>query len=328
MSMKQEIGTLKVFSRALCVAVLCHAAYAASADVYPGKAIKLVVPYPAGGSTDVTARVIADNLRPELGRSVVIDNKPGAGANIGAEFVAKSAPDGYTLLMATSTHVTNMSLYKSLPYDFVRDLAPVTQTAFIPNLLVVNPQVPATNLAEFIKYVKGGGKVNYGSAGNGSSQHLSGALFNSMVGGNMVHVAYKGGAPATTDVVAGQIEAVFAPLVEVISFVKAGKLNALGITTKKRSPVLPDVPTIGEVLPGYEIALWNGVLTPTGTPPEIVNKLNAAIVKVLKQPDVRKRLAEQGSEPVGNTPSEFKQFISTETEKWKALVKLSGAQAE
>lgn len=319
---------LKVASRALCAALLCHAAYAVSADDYPNKAIKLVVPYPAGGSTDVTARVIADNLRPELGRSVVIDNKPGAGANIGAEFVAKSTPDGYTLLMATSTHVTNMSLYKNLPYDFVRDLAPVTQTAFIPNLLVVNPQVPAANLGDFIKYVKSGSKVNYGSAGSGSSQHLSGALFNSMVGGNMVHVPYKGGAPATTDVVAGQIQAVFAPLVEVVSFVKAGKLKALGITTKKRSPVLPDVPAIGEMLPGYEIALWNGVLAPAGTPSEIVNKLHAAIMKVLKQPDVRKRLAEQGSEPVGNTPVEFKRFIGTETEKWKSLVKLSGAQAE
>ncbi|HSQ05949.1 MAG TPA: tripartite tricarboxylate transporter substrate binding protein [Burkholderiales bacterium] len=319
---------LKIASRALCAALLCHAAYALSADVYPSRVIKLVVPYPAGGSTDVTARVIADSLRPELGRAAVIDNKPGAGANIGADFVAKSAPDGYTLLMATSTHATNMSLYKSLPYDFVRDLAPVTQTAFIPNLLVVNPQVPATTLAAFIKYVKGGAKVNYGSAGNGSSQHLSGALFNSMVGGEMVHVAYKGGAPATTDVVAGQIQAVFAPLVEVIAFVKAGKLNALGITTKKRSPVLPDVPTIGEVLPGYEIALWNGVLAPAGTPAEVVNKLNAAIVKVLKQPDVRKRLAEQGSDPVGNSPTEFRQFIGTEVEKWKTLVKLSGAQAE
>jgi tripartite-type tricarboxylate transporter receptor subunit TctC len=189
--------------------------------------------------------------------------------------------------------------------------------------------VPATDLAAFIKYVKAGAvKINYGSAGNGSSQHLSGALFNSMIGGNMEHVAYKGGAPATTDVVAGQIEVLFAPLVEVLSFIESGKVKALGITTKKRSPLLPELPAIGEALPGYEVALWNGILAPTGTAPETVTKLNAAIVKVLGQPDLKKRLAEVGSEPVGSSPAEFKQFIGTEIDKWKTLMKISGAQAE
>jgi tripartite-type tricarboxylate transporter receptor subunit TctC len=301
----------------------------ACADNWPSKPVKLVVPYPPGGSTDITARVVADNLRPLLGQPVVIDNRPGAAGNIGAEVVAKSAPDGYTLLMATSTHATNPSLYKSLPYDFVQDLAPVSQVAFIPNLLVVNPKVPTANLAEFIAYVKDGtNTVNYGSAGNGSSQHLSGALFNSMVSGNMQHVPYKGGAPATADLLAGQIQAVFAPLVEVLSHVKAGKVTALGITTRKRSPLLPDVPAISEVLPGYEVALWNGILAPAKTPAEAVNRLNEAIVKVLQQPEVRARLADQGSEPVGSSPGEFRQFIQAETEKWKTLVKLSGARAE
>jgi tripartite-type tricarboxylate transporter receptor subunit TctC len=238
-------------------------------------------------------------------------------------------PDGYTLLMATSTHATNPSLYKSLPYDFVQDFAPVSQVTFIPNLLVVNSRIPAASLVEFIAYVKSGSNtVNYGSAGNGSSQHLSAALFNSMVGGNMVHVPYKGGAPATADLLAGQIQAVFAPLVEVISHVKAGKLTALGITTRKRSPLLPDVPAINEVLPGYEVALWNGILAPAKCPPDVVQKLNEAIVKVLNQPEVKGKLAEQGSEPVGSSPGEFRQFIEAETETWKALVKLSGARAE
>jgi len=260
---------------------------------------------------------------------VVIDNRPGAAGNIGADAVAKSAPDGYTLLMATSTHATNPSLYRKLPYDFVQDFSPVAQVAFIPNLLVVGPSVPTATLAEFIAYVKDGKHaVNYGSAGNGSSQHLSAALFNSMVGGSMVHVPYKGGAPATADLLAGQIQAIFAPLVEVLSHVKAGKLTALGITTRKRSPLLPDVPAIGEVLPGYEVALWNGILAPAKTPAEIVNRLNEAIVKVLNQPDIRGRLAEQGSEPVGSSPAEFRRFIEAETEKWKTLVKLSGARVE
>jgi tripartite-type tricarboxylate transporter receptor subunit TctC len=319
-------GIGKTICGALLLAML---AGPASADNWPSKPIRLVVPYPPGGSTDITARVVADNLRPLLGQPVVVDNRPGAAGNIGAEVVAKSAPDGYTLLMATSTHATNPSLYKSLPYDFVQDFAPVSQVTFIPNLLVVNPTIPTANLAEFIAYVKRGrNAVNYGSAGNGSSQHLSGALFNSMVGGKMVHVPYKGGAPATADLLAGQIQAVFAPLVEVISHVKAGKLTALGITTRKRSPLLPEVPAINEVLPGYEVALWNGILAPARCPPDVVQKLNEAIVKVLNQPEVKGKLAEQGSEPVGNSPGEFRQFIEAETEKWKVLVELSGARTE
>ena len=312
-----------------CAVLLAQAAFPAFADTWPSRPIKLVVPYPPGGSTDVTARVIAESLRPLLGQPVIIDNRPGAGGNIGAEAVAKSAPDGYTFLMATSTHVTNMSLYKNLPYDFVQDLAPVSQTAFIPNVLVVGTNLPVGNLAEFIAYVKSGKyPVNYGTAGNGSSQHLSSALFNSMVQGNMVHVPYKGGAPATADLLAGQIQAYFGPLVEVLPHIRGGKVKALGITTKKRSPVLPDVPTIAESLPGYEVALWNAILAPAKTPADIVNKLNEAIVKVLNQADVKARFAEQGSEPVGSSPAEFKQFIAAEVGKWKELVRISGAKIE
>lgn len=320
----------KSFIKAIGYALLLlQVAFPVFADTWPSRPIKLVVPYPPGGSTDVTARVIAENLRPLLGQSVVIDNRPGAGGNIGADAVAKSAPDGYTFLMATSTHVTNMSLYKNLPYDFVQDLMPVSQTAFIPNVLVVGPNLPVSNLAEFIAYVKSGKyALNYGTAGNGSSQHLSSALFNSMVGGNMMHVPYKGGAPATADLLAGQIQVYFGPLVEVLPHIRGGKVKALGITTRKRSPLLPDVPAIGEVLPGYEVALWNGILAPARTPADIVNKLNEAIVKVLNQPEVRARLAEQGSEPVGNSPAEFKQFIAAEVDKWRSLVRISGAKVE
>ncbi len=322
--MHRSLG--KAISGALVCALF---ALPALAQTWPAKPVRLVVPYPPGGSTDITARVVAENLRPFLGQPVIIDNRPGAAGNIGADAVAKSAPDGYTLLMATSTHATNPSLYKSLPYDFVRDFSPVSQVAFIPNLLVVNPQMPTRTLAEFIAYVQGPEhKVNYGSAGNGSSQHLSGALFNSMVKGNMSHVPYKGGAPATADLLAGQIQCVFAPLVEVLSHVKAHKLVALGITTRSRSPMLPDVPAVGEALPGYEVALWNGVLAPAKTPPEIVNRLHEAIVKVLSEPEVKARLGEQGSEPVGSSPAEFRQFIQAETEKWKTLVKISGARVE
>ena len=301
----------------------------AFADTWPTRPIRLVVPYAPGGSSDVTARVIAENLRPLLGQTVVVDNRPGAGGNIGAEAVAKAAPDGYTLLMATSTHVTNMSLYRNLPHDFVQDFAPVSQITFIPNVLVVGTSVPVNNLAEFIAYVKSGKyQVNYGTAGSGSSQHLSSALFNSMIAGDMVHVPYKGGAPATADLLAGQIQVLFAPLVEVLPHIKGGKVKALGITTKKRSPLLPEVPTIGEALPGYEIALWNAIMVPAKTPADIVNKLNEAIVKVLSLPEVKARLAEQGSEPVGNSPAEFKQFIAGEVGKWKELVRISGAKME
>lgn len=322
---------LKLFFQAIfCVALLIQAALAISADTWPSRVIKLVVTFSPGGSTDVTARLIAEKLRPELGQSVIVDNKPGAAGNIGADYVAKSAPDGYTLLMATSTHVTNQSLYKSLPYDFVRDLAPVSRIAFIPSVLVVNPNyIQVSSLPEFIKYVKdskGKHKLNYGSGGNGSIGHLSTALFNSMVGADMEQVAYKGGAPATAALLGGEVQVLFGPLVEVLSFVETGKLKALGITNKKRSPMLPDVPAIGEVLPGYEVALWNGILVPAGTPIDIVKNLNAMIVKVLSQPDLIKGLAGQGSEPAGNSPIEFRQFIATEMEKWRALVKTSGAQ--
>lgn len=308
--------------------ILMGAAQAQTA--WPVKPIKIVVGYAPGGSTDVTARIIAQALSERLGQPVIIENRPGAAGNIAADATAKADPDGYTLTLATSsTMAANPSLYKSLPFDTQADFAPITLTAFIPNLMVVHPSVPAKNLAEFIAYAKSNpGQLNFGSAGNGSSQHLSGELFNSLAGVRMMHVAYRGGAPAVNDLLGGQIHAIFAPLVEVIEQVRADKLRALGITTVKRSPLLPQVPTIAETLPGYEIRLWNGLLAPAKTPPEIIDRINRAAIDALRSEEVKAKLAEQGSEPVGNTPAEFKAFIGTELSKWKRLVEISGATAQ
>lgn len=319
------------FLKAFCLAALLAAGAIApsSADPWPTRPIKLIVPFAAGGSTDLTARLVAEQLRNVLGQPVVVENRVGGAANIGALAVAKADPDGYTLLMATSTHVTNMSLFKNLQYDFVRDFAPVSQIAFIPNVLVVTPQVPAANLADFIAYAKSGRHtLSYGSAGHGSSQHLSGSLFNYMIDGKILHVPYKGGSQATQDLIAGQIQLTFGPMVEVIEFIRSGHIKALGVTTLARSPLLPDVPAINEALPGYEVALWNGILAPAKTPPDIVQKLGDAIARVVRQPEMKAKLLEQGSDPVGNTPDQFAKFIASEVGKWDRLVKLSGAQIE
>lgn len=329
-------GTTFYLTGAMCAAVLSgQPAPAIAAESWPANPLKLVVTFPPGGSTDVTARLVADKLRADLGRPVIVDNKAGAGGNIGADFVAKAAPDGYTILMATSSHVTNRTLYKSLPYDFVQDLAPVSRVAFIPNMLVVNPSnIRVNTLAEFIKYVKDTGnpsnkaRLNYGTGGNGTSHHLATALFSSMVGVEMEHVPYKGGAPAAAALLGGQVQVLFAPLVEVQGFVEAGKLKGLGVTTRNRSPLYPDVPAIGEVLPGYEVALWNGIMLPAGAPADVVTKLNAAIVKVLAQADIKQRFAEQGSDPAPNSPAEFRQFIAGELGKWAKLVQISGAKVD
>jgi tripartite-type tricarboxylate transporter receptor subunit TctC len=317
------------FSLALALALMLLGP-AQAQTAWPAKPIRLIVGFAAGGSTDVTARIIAQALSDRLGQPVVVENRGGAGGNIGADAVAKADPDGYTLLMATSsTFAANPNLYKTLPFDVQKDFAPITVTAFIPNLLVVNPSVPANNVADFIAYLKANpDKLNFASAGNGTSQHLSGELFNSLAGVRMMHVAYRGGAPAVSDLLGGQVQVIFAPLVEVIQQVRAEKLKALGITTAKRSPLLPEVPTILESLPGYEVALWNGLLAPAKTPPEIIDKVNRATIDALRSPEVKSKLAEQGSEPVGNTPAEFKAFIDSELVKWRKLVEISGATVQ
>ena len=320
----------RLFSLALTLGAVLLAIAAQAQTPWPTKPIKILVGYAAGGSTDVTARIIAQALSERLGQPVIIENRPGAAGNIAAEAAAKADPDGYTLNMSTSsTFATNPSLYKTLPFNVQTDFEPIALTAFIPNLLVVNPAVPANNVAELIAYLKANpDKVNFGSSGNGSSQHISAALFNALAGVQMAHISYRGGAPAVTDLLSGQVQVIFAPLVEVLQHVRAEKLRALGITTVKRSSLLPDVPTIAETLPGYEVRLWNGLLAPAKTPPDIIDRINRATTDALRSNEVKAKLAEQGSEPVGNSPAEFKAFIDAELVKWKKLVEISGATAQ
>ncbi len=320
----------RLFSLALTLAMALTAAAAHAQTAWPTKPIRMLVGFAAGGSTDVTARLIAQALSERLGQPVIVENRGGAGGNIAAEAAAKADPDGYTLLMSTSTtFATNPNLYKSLPFNVQTDFAPVTLTAFIPTLLVVHPSVPANNVAELVAYLKANpGKLNFGSAGNGSSQHIAGELFNSLSGGRMMHIAYRGGALAVNDLLGGQLQVIFAPLVEVLQLVRSEKVKALGVTTVKRSPLLPEVAPIAETLPGYEIALWNGLVAPAKTPPEIIDRINKATIDALRSPELKAKLAEQGSEPVGNTPAEFKAFIDSELIKWRKLVEISGASVQ
>jgi tripartite-type tricarboxylate transporter receptor subunit TctC len=321
---------LKILTIAIgCVLLMTQVASPAFAQAWPSRPVRMVVPFVAGGSTDLTARVLAENLRPVLGQTVVIDNRPGAAGTIAGDTVAKATPNGYTFLVASATLLANQSLYKNLPYDFIADLAPVVQTHSSTNVLVVNAKVPVRNTPEFIAYVKSGKyRVNYGTAGHGSSQHLAGALFNHMVGGNMVMVPYKGGAPAVTDLVAGAIESVFAPLIEALPFIKSGAIKPLAVCGVKRSPLLPDVPIMADFLPGYQSTSWGGIMAPAKTPPDIVSKMNAAVVKVLNQPSVRTHFAEGDKEPVGSSPAEFKKFIATEAVRLREQVRISGAKMD
>jgi len=301
----------------------------AQVPTYPNKSITLVVPFAPGGSTDITARLIAEHLSKRLGQQVVAENRAGAGGNIGANVVAQAAPDGYTLLMATSSLVANISLYKSLPYDLRKDLEPISRIAMIPNVLVIGSDSNINTLNEFIAAAKAAKPpFNYGSAGSGSSQHLAGALFANTIKIEMGHIPYKGGAPALVDLMGGRLDAVFAPLVEVLPFVQGKKLKALAVTTPARSFALPDVPTVAETFPGFDITLWNSIMTRSGTPPEIIAKLHQAIQDVLVQPEVLQTLRTQGSNPSGNTPSELRALIAQEVPKWEEIIKLSGAETQ
>lgn len=326
--MTRSTSWMQALSLGLAALTAALLPLAASAQAWPSKPVTLVVPFAPGGSTDVTGRMLAAKLKNEIGQTVLVENKGGAGGNLGADFAARAQPDGHTIFLATSTHATNVTLYKKISYDLTRDLVPVSQVAFIPNLLVVNAALPVNNLAEFLAYARNPkNNVRYGSAGNGSSLHIAGALFNSMAGAHMQHIPYKGSGPAIVDLLGGQIEAVFSPLVDVVPHVKSGKFKAIGITTKSRSPVFPDVPAINEQLPGYEVTLWNGILVPANTPQDIVDKLNAALNRVLTQPDTKRLLAEQGSDPAPGTQAQFRDFIAAEIVRWRKLVEISGATA-
>ncbi len=308
--------------QALAVAATL-ASGAAMAQAWPSKPISLIVPFPAGGTTDVLARALAEKLQQSLGQPVIVESKPGAGATLGADYVVKSKPDGYTLLVGAVHHTIASSVYKKLPYDFQKDLAPITTIALVPNVLVVNAATPVKNVAELVALLKSqAGKHNYGSNGNGTAQHLIGTQFENMTGTEFAHIPYKGSGPLATDLLGGQITMSFDTVTPVLPHIKAGKLRALAVTTAKRSSALPDVPTLDEAgLKGFNIGTWFGVLAPAATPKDIVARLNTEMVKIIQSPEFRKRMGEIGAEPIGDSTDHMAAQIKSETEKFAKLVK-------
>ena len=313
------------------VIIVAAGAGAVQAQSYPSKSIRFVVPYAPGGSTDIVARILAQKLSDAMGQQVVVDNRPGAGGSIGADVVAKSPPDGYTMVTAvTGIMAINQFLYRKLPFDPEKDLAPVTQVGSLPLILVVHPSLPAKNVREFIAIAKAKpGQLNYGSSGVGTATHMTTELFKSMAGVDLVHIPYKGSGQVMGDVIGGQLALIFDQIVSSLPHVQGGKLRMLAITSAKRFPSLPDLPTIAESgVPGYESISWAGVAVPAGTPKEIIARLHAEIVKVLAAPDIRERFLRDGIETVGSTPEQFTEHIRRERIKWAKVVKDSGAKAE
>ena len=318
-----------VFLQRRCIVAACAAvalglgADVAMAQAWPAKPISLVVPFPPGGTTDVLARALAEKLSQSLGQTVIVESKPGAGATLGADMVAKSKPDGYTLLMGAVHHTIATSVYKKLPYDFQKDFAPITTVAVVPNVLVINAATPAKSVKELIALAKAEpNKLSYGSNGNGTAQHLIGTQFENIGGVQILHVPYKGSGPLTSDLLGGQISMSFDTVTPVLQHIRSGKLRALAVTTAKRSTALPEVPTLDEVgMKGFDIGTWFGVLAPVATPKDIVARLNAEALKVIQSPEFRKRMEEIGAEPVGSSPDQMARQIKDETEKFARLVK-------
>jgi tripartite-type tricarboxylate transporter receptor subunit TctC len=312
-----------VLSAATAAAGSLSAPAALAQPAWPAKPITLVVPFPPGGSSDVLARALTDKLTQSLGQTVIVDSKPGAGATLGADYVAKSKPDGYTLLMGAVHHAIATSVYRKLPYDFQKDFAPVTTVALVPNVLVVNAKSPARDVKGLIALAKAApGKLSFGSNGNGTVQHLIGTQFSKQAGVDILHVPYKGSGPLVTDLLGGQIDMSFDTLTPVYQHVKGGKLRALAVTTARRAGGLPEVPTLAESgLNGFDLGTWFGVLAPAATPKDIVARLNAEMVKIIASPDFRKRMEEVGAEPVGDSPEQMARRIRDDTEKYARLVK-------
>jgi tripartite-type tricarboxylate transporter receptor subunit TctC len=311
------------------LALLFAAAGAASAADYPNHPIKWVVPYPPGGTTDLLARWMGAWLGDHLGQQVIIENKPGGGNNIGVDYVVKSDPDGYTMLLVNPANGINTTLYKNLPFNFLTDIAPVAGIARSPNVMVVRTNFPANSVAEFIEYCKKNpDKINMASSGSGTSVHLSGELFKAMTGCRMLHVPYKGAGPALADIMGGQADLIFDNLPSSSGHIKGGKLRALGVTSAQRDKSFPDVPTIGETVKGYEATAWFGIGMPKGTPKDVIAKVNAEVNRGLSDPKMLERLAQLGGTPLKGTPEDFGQVIKAETEKWAPVVKASGAKVE
>jgi len=296
---------------------------------YPTRPVHLIVGYPAGGTTDILARLVGQYMSERLGQQFVIDNRAGASNNIGTELVVNAAPDGYTLLLVNPANGINATLFDKLPFNFIRDIVPVAGFIRVPNVMEVNPAVPAKTVAEFIAYAKTNpGKINLASSGNGTSVHVSGELFKMMTGIDMLHVPYRGAAPALTDLMGGQVQVLFDNLPSSIEYIKAGKLRALAVTTTMRSEALPNVPTVADTVPGYEASAWFGLGAPKGTPAEIVDKLNQAVNAGLADPKLKARLADLGGSVLAGTPADFGKLVAQETEKWAKVVKFSGVKPE
>ncbi|HET9337660.1 MAG TPA: tripartite tricarboxylate transporter substrate binding protein [Casimicrobiaceae bacterium] len=322
-----------VLAGALAAAALAFGALVApaAAQGFPSKPVKLVIPFPPGGSLDNVGRLLAQKLSEAWGQQVVIENKPGAGGNIGADAVAKSPPDGYTVVMgALSTHAVNPSLYKTMPYDAVRDFAPLSLVAITPNVLIVKAGMPIASVKDLVAYAKANpGKTNFGSGSNGSAGHLAGELFKLETGTDVMHIPYKGGAPALQALLAGDTQFMFDNLANAMAQVKGGTVRAIAVTTAQRSKLAPDLPTMAEAgLPGFDISTWFGLMAPAGTPPEVVARWNEGIVKALNSPDVREKMLAQGAEPAPMTPTEFAAFIARERDKYARIVKASGAKVD
>jgi tripartite-type tricarboxylate transporter receptor subunit TctC len=322
---------MQSFIRRCAVVVLTGFALltAASAQVYPSKPIKWIVPYPPAGTTDVLARIVAQSLSESLGQQVIVENRPGAGNNIGTEAVVNAPPDGYTMLLVNPANGINASLYKKLAFNFIRDIAPVAGIVRTPNVMVVTNSLPVKTVAEFIAYCKANpSKVNMASSSSGTSTHLSGELFKSMTGCNMVHIPYKGAGPVLTDLIGGQVQVFFDNLPSSAGHIKGGSIRALAVTSVAREPSFPDLPTVADTVPGYEATAWFGVGMPKGTPREAIDKMNAAVNKALADPKMRERLAQLGGAPIGGTPEDFGKVIAAETEKWAKVVASSGATVD
>lgn len=311
------------------VALVLTLAGSANAADYPVRPVKFVVPYAPAGTTDVLARIVAQWLTEKMGQPFIIENKPGAGNNIGVEAVVNAPPDGYTMLLVNPANGINATLYKNLSFNFIRDIAPVAGLVRAPNVMEVTNSLPVKTVAEFIAYCKANpGKVNMASSGSGTSVHLSGELFKSMTGCDMVHVPYKGAGPALTDLMGGQVHVLFDNLPSSIGHIKGGRIRALAVTSEQREPSMPQLPTVGDTVPGYEATAWFGIGMPKGTPREVIDKVNAEVNRALADPKMRERLAELGGRPIAGTPEDFGKVIAAETAKWEKVVNASGAKVE